>query len=257
MKFQRYLTFLAVLFVMCFDAALAEPTEVVVRVISKDAKFIGTAVGGVEITLRDAETGELLSQGITAGGTGNTPKIMNIPRISRDVISGPEAASFSTTLDLDRPRKITVTAVGPIRPDGATVTASSTQWVVPGKHVNRGDAWMMELRGFSVSLIELPPSKINLGGGVDRIPLVAKVTMLCGCPIVSGGMWDADKIEVAAIIWRDGAKAESVLLSFAGEVSTFEGEIEIVEPGEYAVDLYAYDPSSGNTGVTHFTFQAL
>jgi hypothetical protein len=50
--------------------APARPTEIVVRVISKDSKFIGTSMGGMRITLRDAHTGELLATGIIVGGTG-------------------------------------------------------------------------------------------------------------------------------------------------------------------------------------------
>ena len=241
---------------MCIGSALAEPTDIVVRVMAKDAKFIGTAVGGAEISLRDAETGEVLAEGVTEGGTGDTPKIMTTPRSSRENISTPEAAQFATTLELDRPRKISVTAIGPAIPDGAAVTASSTQWVVPGKHITGGDAWVVELRGFSVSLVEHPPSEIKLDTG-GRIPLSAKVTMLCGCPIDSGGMWDADKIEVAAAIMKNGARVDLVPLSFAGEVNIFKGEIEIDEPGEYTIDLYAYDPSNGNTGVTQFAVRVL
>lgn len=256
MRFIRNLALSATLIALCAGSASAEPTEILVRVISKGAKFVGSAVGGAEITLRDADTGELLSRGVTVGGTGSTPKIMTIPRDSRGVISDPEAAKFTTTLDLDRPRKITVTAVGPMSPDAAQVMASSTQWVVPGKHINAGDAWILELRGFSISLIEPPPAEIVLAGTSRRISLKAKVTMLCGCPTEPGGIWDADKFEVAMIVTKGGVSSASIPLSFAGEVSTFSGEIEIAEPGEYSVDLYAYDPANGNTGVNHFTLVA-
>jgi len=37
------------------------PTNIVIRIMAKDAKFVGTEMGGVQITLRDAETGELLA----------------------------------------------------------------------------------------------------------------------------------------------------------------------------------------------------
>jgi hypothetical protein len=40
-------------------------------VLSKGAKFIGTGVAGAEITIRDAETNELLARGKTAGDSGN------------------------------------------------------------------------------------------------------------------------------------------------------------------------------------------
>ncbi len=43
---------------------LAEPTHITVHVLAKGAKFIGTSMGGVEITIRDADTGELLAKGV-------------------------------------------------------------------------------------------------------------------------------------------------------------------------------------------------
>ena len=254
MTIHRCLASLGVLFVMGIGSALAEPTDITVRVMAKDAKFIGTAVGGVEISLSDADTGEVLAQGLTAGGTGNTPKIMTTPRTSRDILSDPEAASFSATIDLDRPRKITVTATGPMQPEGAAVLASSTQWVVPGKSITGGDAWLLELRGFSVSLIEPPSSEIDLAASRHKVALTAKVTMLCGCPIDSGGMWNADKIEVAAIVSKTGASTKTIPLSFSGEVNIFKGDIDIAEPGAYKIDVFAYDPSNGNTGVAQINF---
>ena len=256
MKTHRALIWLGIFLVMGIGASHAEPTEITVRVMAKDAKFIGTAVGGVEISIEDATSGEVLAQGLTSGGTGNTPKIMTTPRTSRDMISDPEAASFSATIDIDAPRKISVNAIGPMQPGGAAVAASSTQWVVPGKNITGGDAWVLELRGFSVSLVEPPSSTIDLAANHNSISLTAKVTMLCGCPIESGGMWDADKIEVAANVSKDGGATKTVPLSFAGETNIFKGDLALTEPGSYAVDVYAYDPSNGNTGVTHLSFDA-
>jgi len=57
--------------------AWAEPTDIVVRVLSKDAKFIGTSMGGMQVTLRDAHTGEILATGLTRGGTGDTKRLMH------------------------------------------------------------------------------------------------------------------------------------------------------------------------------------
>ena len=44
-------------------AARAEPTKIVVHVLAEGAKFIGSAVGGAQVTIRDARTGMLLAQG--------------------------------------------------------------------------------------------------------------------------------------------------------------------------------------------------
>lgn len=50
-------------------ASTAEPTHVDLRVLSKGGKFVGSSTGGIEATLRDADTGELLA---AARGNGNT-----------------------------------------------------------------------------------------------------------------------------------------------------------------------------------------
>jgi len=36
-----------------------------VRVLGKDSKFVGSSMGGARVILRDAETGEMLAQGVT------------------------------------------------------------------------------------------------------------------------------------------------------------------------------------------------
>jgi hypothetical protein len=41
-------------------------------------------------------------------------------------------------------------------------------------------------------------------------------------------------------------------LAYAGQPSTFAGEITLSEPGQYTVNVYAYDPSNGNTGLIKF-----
>ena len=70
-------TWLAVILVFGIGAeASAVDTKIDVRVLSKGAKFIGTGVAGAEITIRDAETHELLARGKTVGNSGNDRRIM-------------------------------------------------------------------------------------------------------------------------------------------------------------------------------------
>jgi len=228
-------------------AAQAEPTTIVIRVMAKDAKFVGTETGGAQITLRDADTGEVLAQGLTAGATGNTPKIMSDPRARRDALSDDTSAKFSATLDITRPRRITATATGPMELKDAANSVSSTQWVLPGKSINGGDGWVLELPGFAITLID--PLPANVSGSV---PLKVKVTMQCGCPITPGGIWDANKFQIAAQL-ENGA---AVPLTYAGEASTFQGSIPIPRAGSYVLDVYAYDPSDGNTGLVKFPLTA-
>jgi len=69
-----------------------------------------------------------------------------------------------------------------------------------------------------------------------------------------GGLWDADKFEVRALLKRNGEPAGDVALSYAGAVSQFQGVVEAAEPGIYEATVYAYDASNGNTGVDSVTF---
>ena len=109
-----YLHLIAALFFVCFaglTAAYAEPTEITVRVVSKDAKFIGTSVGSMRVILRDSQTGEILASGLTSGGTGDTKRIMHKDAGRRAILSDPSTAKFVATLDLSEPRLIEVEAL--------------------------------------------------------------------------------------------------------------------------------------------------
>lgn len=136
------------------------------------------------------------------------------------------------------------------------MTVSSTQWVLPGKSVSGGDGWVLELPGFAITLREPLPAAVELKGGEARIPLKAKITMQCGCPITPGGIWDASKLQIAVML-EGGAKISAAMpLVYAGQPSTFDGELVIPAPGRYMVDVYAYDPSNGNTGLARFPVTA-
>src|SRR6056297_2872912 len=90
------------------DTAVAEKTAMDVRVISKGAKFVGTSMGGVEVIIRDAATGEVLSSGKTAGTTGDTAKIMTEEAKHHAPVSTEDAAVFHATIDIDEPRRVKV-----------------------------------------------------------------------------------------------------------------------------------------------------
>ncbi len=239
---------LALLAALVASPALAVPTEVTVRVLAKDAKFVGTSMGGVRVVLRDADTGAILASGVTAGGTGDTAKIMVRPRAHGEAISTEGSAEFTATLDLAEPTLVQVEAYGPLGQRQAAARVTSTQWVVPGKPVTGGDAWMLELPGFVVDVLA-PPTHVRLGGAPTTIPVRANVVMMCGCPVEPGGLWDANRFEVAAIVERDGETLGTFPLKYAGTTSQFAGGVPADAPGVYDLTVYAYDPTNGNTGL--------
>jgi hypothetical protein len=234
---------------VCASPSLAEPTHITVHVIAKGAKFIGTTMGGVRITIRDADTGELLAKGMTAGGTGDTKRIM----AGKRPVATPDAAKFDATIDIDAPRRIEVTAYGPLARRNTANTVSSVQWVVPGKDITAGDGWLLEMPGFFVDVQE-PVMHEFLRGAPQTVPLKANVRMMCGCPIEPGGLWNADQFEVTALIRRNGQPAGTAKLSYAGKTSEFAGTLKVDKPGTYEATIYAYDPKTGNTGLDRTTF---
>jgi hypothetical protein len=232
--------------------ALAVDTRIDVRVLSKGAKFIGTGVAGAEITIRDAETDELLARGKTVGDSGNDHRIMVESWPRHHPLSTETSAVFRATLELEEPRQVIVTARGPLSQPQSTAVATVTQWVVPGKHITGGDGLTLELPGFSVDILH-PPARQRVPAGQQRLELRANVMMMCGCPIEPGGLWDADAFEVVALIHQRDRRVAEIALSYAGEIGQFAGSFPIPGPGPYDITVYAFDPRNGNTGVDRTT----
>jgi len=235
-------------------AARAVETKVDVRVMAKGAKFIGTTMGGADIQIRDAATGDLLSRGKTVGSTGSTAKTMTDARPHHAAVSTPDAAVFHATLDIVEPIQVEITARGPLAQPQAIAKATTTLWVVPGKDLTGGDGVLLELPGFVVGILS-PAAHSTIRGAHEVVSVDVSVTMMCGCPIEPGGLWDAEAFEVVALVTHnESMKHWPVKLKYAGEANRFEGDIETIAPGAYEVTVYAYDPANGNTGLDKTTF---
>jgi hypothetical protein len=151
----KILKIMFVILVVAFFAtttALAVPTHITVRVKTKDAKFLGTSMGGALVTIQNAKTGKQLAKGVTEGATGNTNLIMVSSHERGVPISDARSAKYTATIDIEEPTQILVTAQGPLSEPHAINTVQATQWIIPGKHINRGDAMMLELPGLMVKL---------------------------------------------------------------------------------------------------------
>ena len=101
--------------------------------------------------------------------------------------------------------------------------------------------------GFSVN------AKVGLASphpssGTSKLTITAHVTMMCGCPIEPGGLWDANKYQVAVWLKQEGEAVSEFPLRFAGKTSEFVGTTELAKSGSYHAVVYAYNPDNGNTG---------
>ncbi len=164
------------------------------------------------------------------------------------------AAKFTATLDLDEPRLIEAEVYGPLAQRQSAGRVTATHWVVPGKNITGGDGWVLELPGFVVDVLA-PPAHVKLPPVTAKVDVRANVALMCGCPITPGGLWDADKLDVKALVTRNGEKLAPVDLKFAGETSQFAGSIPVFGAGVYDVTVYAYNPANGNTGVRPHDFR--
>ncbi|MFU8817252.1 MAG: hypothetical protein ACNA7W_18035 [Pseudomonadales bacterium] len=226
-------------------AALAEPTSVTVHVIASDSKFIGTSIGGARVTIEDAQTGEVLAQGITEGSTGDTELIMRQPRERDASLITPDAAGFTATLQVAEPRRVRISAYGPLDfPDSAN-TVAATQWLLPGEAV---DGLILELLGLVVA-IDDEPRLVRLQDGEAEVPVRATVMMMCGCPLTPDGIWDSNDFEVRAEFVRNGRVVATAPLGYAGEASTFEGSASLTEVGGYQLRVVASQQGTGNAGL--------
>ncbi|BBA33171.1 uncharacterized protein sS8_1209 [Methylocaldum marinum] len=236
----------AVLLALLGTSVSAEETRIVLRVKGVDSKFIGSGVGGIRAVVEDVETGEILDQGWITGGTGDTKRLMETPLQRGQPLADDNTAGYSGRLELAEPRLLRFKIFGPYGQRQSLQEASVTSWVVPGKHIT-GDGIVIHLPGFIVRARTAAPEK-------GQAKLEAEVTMMCGCPISKGGLWDADKYEVKALLKRDGKPAGEYPLAFTGEVNHFAAQIPAADKGDYEAVIYAYDPRTGNTGVDRVAF---
>jgi hypothetical protein len=267
----RYLAFGAIaLGLMIAPAAWAVPTEVNVYVLGHDSKFVGDHMGGMRITLRDAASKRILAKGLTKGESGNTDLILKTPHGRGHTFVDAKTAHFTATLDLAEPTFVELLAEGPLSLPDQPLRATSTQWLLPGKHLRQANGWLVEIVGLAVTVQSPRPgmagkptagqsavgqpavAKLRAGGAV---PVQARVTMLCGCVIKPGEWhWRAADFEVVAQLRRDGQPVGEYPLrlqvpSTPKEESLYVGTVPLAQKGAYVLAVVAYQRSTGNAGV--------
>jgi hypothetical protein len=175
-RFFLALMCLVISFVPAVFSAEKVPTKVIVRVVSKDAKVVGSGVGGAFVRVKNLETGEILAQGKQEGGTGDTDRIMVQPRKRGEVVFGtPDAAFFQAEILLDRPTQVEIFAEAPLAYPHALQKGSKTITLIPGKHI-LGEGLIIELNGLIVNILS-PSPKEDLKTG-EAVLVRAEIRML-------------------------------------------------------------------------------
>jgi hypothetical protein len=167
-----------IIFLLTSPSLFAEriPTKVVVRVVAKDAKVIGSGVGGALVRIKNLETGEILAEGKQEGGTGDTERIMVQPRRRGENVYGSSGAAFyEAEIALDRPTQVEIYTEAPLAYPQSIQKGSKTLTLIPGKHV-LGEGVIIELDGLIVNVVS-PSPKHSLKGG-EGVVVRAEVRML-------------------------------------------------------------------------------
>jgi hypothetical protein len=247
---MRNTLILTALFFIAFSVA-ATPTRVTIRVLANDAKFVGTSMGGAKVVITDVETGAELASGLTRGGTGNTDLIMRKPRTRGDSLASEKSAAFSTSIDIDRPTRVRVDVSGPMAFPESIAEVSATYWLIPGRHVDDGNGWLLTLPGFVLELKDVP-SAVKLGSDVR---VIARLVMMCGCPTQPGGLWDSEQYELMGQLWSGKDIVAEGPLEYTGETSHFQSSLLASVEGEALLLVYALDSTTGNSAVIRRNIQ--
>ncbi len=228
----------------------AMPTRLVVRVRANDAKFVGSAVGGLKVSVKDALTGKLLAVGRIEGGTGNTAILMKKPITRGTILSKGGAAKAEFTFDISEPVKLEIEVVGPLGAGNNIHREVKTTWLIPGRDIV-GDGIIFTFYGLIVHPYSPKPHEFYIVG--DKVTIGAHVTPMCGCPVRPGFLWDANKFNVKAFVYYKGKKVAELPMKWAGRISHFETTFVPKNKGGYKVIIVASDGSRNEgVGVTGF-----
>jgi hypothetical protein len=239
------------------------PTQIEVRVIAKDGKYLGDDIGGALVTIHDVHTHELLARGATSGGSGQQ-NLMDICVTRSEVLPVDGASVFTASLDLAEPRLIRVTAYGPLAAQQSANTVSLTQWVCPGKNIAggaQGGGFLLEIPGLVVQILN-PPTHFLPKTAPRDIEIRANVTMMCGCPI-GKPPWNPEQFDVMAVIRRGEYYSAELPLKY-DENAPYAAPSQFVnkwpvpknetgQPEIYEIIVSAFQRKTGNTGADKAT----
>jgi len=252
-------------------------TSITVRVQAKGGKFLADDIGGSEVTIRDAQTGELLGGALALGTDSGNLSTTYTPNASLSAIVTPpvppatqptiiqwlstdaNTSGLTVNLPISRPTLLEISAFGPMGGLQSAHRAVAMQWIVPGQTLNQGPGFVVELAGLLVQVMEPATHLTILSAALPyTIPFAVNVTMMCGCQIDTGQPWIPSDFAVTAAIGPVGKPATKLLtLGFPGKVpSLFTGSwtLPAGSSGFYQAVITAVQHSTGNTGTGTVTF---
>ncbi|WP_035658685.1 hypothetical protein [Flavobacterium seoulense] len=250
-----YILFLASAICTSTVSNAQEPTKLTIRALAKDAKFIGTGIGGAYIIVKNHDTQEVLAKGYTAGTSGNTDLIVTKPKVRYERITDDKTAKFVAALNISEPLLVDIEAIAPFNRKSAAIKATTQVWVIPNKDI-LGDGIILEIPGFIVDILSPTAHEVISFDSNQKKEVTLKVNMvmMCGCVIQNDGIWNASNYDVDAIVRKEGVQIAKVKLLKTTEDNVFEVKIPMKESGNYELIVTAFDNKVYNTGVNKINF---
>jgi len=243
-------------------------TPIKIRVQAKGGKFLGDDIGGAEVTVRDAQTGQWLAGGVVQGDSGSL-QTTYAANASRSVVVNSATSTVywlvpnpgNTTsqvvfhLPLTRPTLLEIEAFGPLGGLQSAERVVTRTWAIPGQAMTQDPGFVVELPGLLLQ-VQQPPTHLEAVRLPAQLSLLANVTMMCGCPIGNNPYWPSSEFTVSALIGPVGGVVQkTVTLSPPTALpSSFTGGYPMQAPGYYQAVFTAVQPSTGNLGTGTVTF---
>jgi hypothetical protein len=220
---------------------------------------LGREVGGARITITDVATGRILVTGTQQGDTGDQNQIMRTPHMMEEPIySSRPSAAFTTTLQLQKPTLVEISAEGPLAYPHARQKTSKTLFLIPGQDLTQ-DGIVLHLYGYLVQ-IEHPKPQEALIARAD-VKLRASVRTLSGSLVRPHGDWDSRKIHIYGEVLIGDRAIERLQMFYDEGSRTFEAPFFVPPSNDelrnITLRVVATDPASGNSGVSHSTYPVL
>ncbi|MBS0150424.1 MAG: hypothetical protein JSR31_05740 [Nitrospira sp.] len=230
-----------------------------VRVVAHGAMVLGREVGGARITITDVTTGQVLATGVQQGEAGDQNQIMRTPRMMEEPIySTRPSAAFTTTLYIQQPTPVEISAEGPLAYPGAIRKTSQTLLLIPGQDLTQ-DGIVLHLHGYLVQ-IERPKLSEALIAR-DDVKLRASVRTLSGSLVRPHGDWDSRKIRIYGEVLINERTVERLQMFYDEGSRTFETSFFVPSlkevPDGIILRVIAIDLATGNTGMDQVNYSVL
>jgi hypothetical protein len=174
------------------------------------------------------------------------------------IYSSRPSAAFSTTLELQKPTLVEISAEGPLAYPAALQRTSQSLLLVPGQDLTN-DGIVLHLHGYLVQIERPKPREALIAK--DDVKLRASVRTLSGSLVRPHGDWDSRKIGIYGEVLIGNRIIERLQLFYDEGSRAFEAPF-FVPPSKEVPDgitlrVIATDLSTGNSGMDQANYPVL